>query len=428
MTKILILDVTESTTTNRGAMATVLGAVECLNPLPLELFAFSARISEDRRLEKYGLKVLPHPWYTMHNSKIRVLLSCIFKIPADSVSVIFKRSLRKIGLKIPLQYDDFSAVLVLDADSFNEKYYGSLLTVFRLINLYLAKILIRKPVFLGPATIGRFTNPLSRLLAKNIFKALDSVAAREETTFDYLVELGRNKENVSLIPELAYIMAPPPPIAIDDILSREVLKKTDKLLVGIAPSQQLPLLGLFTAYPLAERQEMNLKLMLSLIDHIQTQYQADIVLVAHSPNYQSSKDDRIICRMLSDYQATVNSKMQYIKGDYAADELKGIIGRCDLFIGCRMHASIAAASQCIPTLSLAYGQKYAGVMGKMLDLNDYIVNVENRDYAELEKTLISKIDDMFVHKEQIREKLTQRMESLKIQLQEYAHLTGELSK
>ncbi|NJL30325.1 MAG: hypothetical protein HC898_01105 [Phycisphaerales bacterium] len=38
-------------------------------------------------------------------------------------------------------------------------------------------------------------------------------------------------------------------------------------------------------------------------------------------------------------------------------------GRCELMIGARMHACIGAVSQGVPTLTLAYSKKAAGVMG-----------------------------------------------------------------
>ncbi len=50
-----------------------------------------------------------------------------------------------------------------------------------------------------------------------------------------------------------------------------------------------------------------------------------------------------------------------LEGTYDQSEIKHVIGRCSFFIGSRMHACIAAASQCIPTVPLAYSRKFAGV-------------------------------------------------------------------
>jgi len=50
------------------------------------------------------------------------------------------------------------------------------------------------------------------------------------------------------------------------------------------------------------------------------------------------------------------------EGPYDQSEIKYIIGLCDFFIGSRMHACIAALSQCVPTVGIAYSRKFRGVM------------------------------------------------------------------
>ena len=50
-----------------------------------------------------------------------------------------------------------------------------------------------------------------------------------------------------------------------------------------------------------------------------------------------------------------------VMNEYDQSEIKGIIGSCDFFIGSRMHACIAALSQGIPTVGIAYSHKFIGV-------------------------------------------------------------------
>jgi len=51
-----------------------------------------------------------------------------------------------------------------------------------------------------------------------------------------------------------------------------------------------------------------------------------------------------------------------VRGQYSPSEIKYIIGSCDFFIGARMHACIAALSQGIPAVAIAYSDKFTGVM------------------------------------------------------------------
>ena len=50
-----------------------------------------------------------------------------------------------------------------------------------------------------------------------------------------------------------------------------------------------------------------------------------------------------------------------VLGSYNQSEIKYIIGLCDFFIGSRMHACIAALSQSIPAVGIAYSKKFYGV-------------------------------------------------------------------
>jgi polysaccharide pyruvyl transferase WcaK-like protein len=51
-----------------------------------------------------------------------------------------------------------------------------------------------------------------------------------------------------------------------------------------------------------------------------------------------------------------------LPADFNQHEIKWVIGQCDFFLGSRMHACIAALSQSVPAVCLAYSRKFIGVM------------------------------------------------------------------
>jgi colanic acid/amylovoran biosynthesis protein len=53
-------------------------------------------------------------------------------------------------------------------------------------------------------------------------------------------------------------------------------------------------------------------------------------------------------------------RLVLVGGKYSAGEIKGMIGRCDLFLSGRLHAAVAALAQGVPTVLLAYGHKHRG--------------------------------------------------------------------
>lgn len=64
--------------------------------------------------------------------------------------------------------------------------------------------------------------------------------------------------------------------------------------------------------------------------------------------------------------------------DSPAEELKGYISRCRLFITARTHASIAAYSTCVPTLVIGYSVKARGIAEDIFGTEqNYVVETQN---------------------------------------------------
>ena len=83
-------------------------------------------------------------------------------------------------------------------------------------------------------------------------------------------------------------------------------------------------------------------------------------------------------------------------------ELKYVIGRTDFFIGSRLHACIAALSQGIPTIGIAYSQKFVDVFGS-LGCSDFVI--DGRCVTE-EQAI-----DTIVHRLKIRVELHSRIQT-----------------
>lgn len=94
-----------------------------------------------------------------------------------------------------------------------------------------------------------------------------------------------------------------------------------------------------------------------LIDYLikETDY-----LIALIPHVRQSGNDDII--PINKIAAHFNSKrILVINEDFNCMQLKDVIARCCMFIGCRTHATIAAYSTCVPTLVVGYSIKAKGI-------------------------------------------------------------------
>ena len=88
----------------------------------------------------------------------------------------------------------------------------------------------------------------------------------------------------------------------------------------------------------------------ALISHILETTDLHVALIPHV--VWESNDDRKPIREL--YEAFASTGRVIELPDGSAPELKGYISRCEMFIGARTHATIAAYSSCVPTLVVGY--------------------------------------------------------------------------
>ena len=112
--------------------------------------------------------------------------------------------------------------------------------------------------------------------------------------------------------------------------------------------------------------------------------------------------------------------MKVITNEYAATELKGLIGQFDLFIGERIHSVVNAMSMCVPSLIIDRSTDERLGIIKMIDQENAICYVENLNAD----ALLSKISDTWSKRENIMKDLRYQTGIIK----ERAMLNGKLLK
>ena len=281
-------------------------------------------------------------------------------------------------------------------------------TILYSCNILLASIL-KRPYVLYPQSIGPFKTKLTMSLAKFALNRTTSITAREEITKNYLQDIGVNKPPIYLTADMAFILQPAPYERVEEIILKEGITKDDGVLIGMNISQ------LINYRSKNSNVECDyIELMAEVADYLITNLNATIIFIPHSICQKEIMD---IERNIEDDVIAVNEafakvknkhKVAAITSNYTSEELKGIIGQCDLFIGARMHANIAATSMCVPTIAIAYSIKAPGIMN-MVGLEKYVCDFRTVTFAEL----ISKIEDMLSNREKIVEKMTPKIEDLK---------------
>lgn len=168
----------------------------------------------------------------------------------------------------------------------------------------------------------------------------DAIVARESITFEALLQICE-KEKVFLCPDPAFL------------LEEERLPLPEGW-------QEGNMLGLNVSPMIVENESepgITMKNYEALIAHILDTTDLGIALIPHVV-WENNDDTKPLARL---YEKFAQTGRVIFLGDASAPQLKGMIGRCRMFIGARTHATIAAYSSCVPTLVVGYSVKAEGI-------------------------------------------------------------------
>lgn len=238
-----------------------------------------------------------------------------------------------------------SAALEIGGDNYSLDYAGPLPYVA--VDRYLQQREI--PVVLWGASVGPFDR--DEKLAPRMFehlRRLDGIFVREPRTLRYLQGHGV-EQNVRMVADPAFAMTPAAPEESTRALVREGA-------VGINLS---PLLARFGG---ASDLEAWRKRAGDLVIAVAERVRRPILLVPHVGAPNPADDDFAFLRGVRELVLDrVKVPVDIVPDGLGAAQSKWLIGRCSAFAGARTHATIAALSSCVPTLSLSYSVKALGI-------------------------------------------------------------------
>ena len=273
----------------------------------------------------------------------------------------YLRALKKCDLILDVTMgDSFS-------DIYSSKYYKWIIR-----NKKIAQILCKKYILL-PQTYGPFSNKNSLDSAKKIIKKASKVYCRDKLSQDLLLN-ECNLENSILTTDLAFFLP----------YDKTKYKfRSDNIKIGVNIS------GLLYKGGFESDNQFNLSLdykkyindLLSLLNNDKNY---EVYIIPHVIDKAKNAHD-------DDYKISekIKKKFKNIKIAPAFDnpiDAKSFISNMDIFIGSRMHSTIAAFSSNVVTIPISYSRKFEGLYN---DLNyKYVINGrEETTESTLEKTI-----------------------------------------
>lgn len=223
-------------------------------------------------------------------------------------------------------------------------------------------LLMQRPLVLLPQTYGPFDGWFARRVARYILKRSRTVFSRDEIGLDVVREVsGSLGAAVQVVPDIGLAMTPEP---ISPKLHGWISEmKTRGPLVGLNVSSLL-YMGGYTGDNMFRLRENFPALIDALVEHLVVTLGARVLLVPHVCGGPGSEEDESrLCQKLEDkFRKDWGDRVCSLNEQLNHRQMKAVIGGCDLFLGARMHACIAAVSQGVPSVCLAYSKKFAGVM------------------------------------------------------------------
>lgn len=217
-------------------------------------------------------------------------------------------------------------------------------------------------------------------------KLFDAILARESLTYNMLKSKGLN--NVKLCADPAFTMA----------------KEELELPKGW---QEGNTVGLNFSPLVWERNKDSQAAVRELINHILNTTDSTIALTPHVI-MDGNNDYEVLYKYYEEFKNT--GRVIILPNDLNAIQYKGYIARMRFFIGARTHATIAAYSNCVPTMVLGYSIKSKGISKDIFGEEKLVLGLEEISSSE---KLKAKFDEMVSEEIQLRQTLQKSIPNIK---------------
>lgn len=288
-------------------------------------------------------------------------------------------------------------------------------------------LLVKGTMVQFPQTYGPYKSTLARYLARYILRRSRVVIARDQQSRRHAQELIGQGREVWLSPDVAFALEAVKPelVELDPPLpdGYPAADVSDSMPIPADRAQRIGLnvSGLMFNGGYTRDNMFGLKLdypafLPTLVVALLLEHSGEVWLTPHTYGRRpdSVEDDLAACRQVrAALSPELRERVRLVTGEYDCHQLKYIIGQCDFFIGSRMHACIAALSQGVPCVGVAYSKKFAGVFDSV-GMGEWVVDARQVTSDQA----IARILDLFRTRCTVVDSLRQRSQDARADLLE----------
>lgn len=240
--------------------------------------------------------------------------------------------------------------------------------------------LIKKPYTLLPQTYGPYKSKLSKILSRYILSHAENIITRDQrsiNTINVLLGEKSQKRIIQYCPDVAFWLKSTMPKNLRIFPTIEF--KESKRIIGLNINGLL-YNGGYTGKNMFMLKCDYADYIKQLINKVLIETQYEILLIPHTfGSIEDVNSDNFASKFVhGQIENKLRKRVHIVQGVYNQNEIKGIINLCSFFVGSRMHACIAAISQGIPTIALAYSHKFEGVFNS-IGFGHYVIDAKKVD-------------------------------------------------
>jgi len=262
---------------------------------------------------------------------------------------------------------------------------------------------------------------LWKVMARYFLNNMDLITTRDKDTFELYRGLVGSRIPLRFTGDVGVLLEPVDPLTAKRIMAQEKIDKNNGLLIGTSITRRLLSHSFPEISDYNERYEKGLNEIANVFDRLIANYRSNIVFIPHCIEYTTNNDDRVVGNdILEKMKNKANFKV--ITKEYTPQELKGLMGQLDVFVGDRVHALISALSMNVPCCALAYRSdtRPYNLVGKDFGQEKWIFEVDTFNNNALYELLT----DLISSNKEIRRSLPLMTQRAK----EKALLNGQLLK
>ena len=249
----------------------------------------------------------------------------------------------------------------------------------------------RRPLVLWGASVGPFDkNPRFKQTMVSHLQKLSAILVRESISLEYLKQNGIR--SLSSVCDPAFVMKPIEP---------SLAKMGIKMPCGAIGLNVSPLMARYTTNG---NYDAWVAQCVEIVQAIFSAFRQQIVLIPHVTVHHSN--DWLLLKAVYDKLGGPAKENTCIFPDnLTAAEIKWIISKCSVLLAARTHATIAAFSTGVPTLSFAYSVKAKGLNYDLFDSQEFCI-----DPHEIgSKEVIRRLETVLTCQDAVRRRLIERL-------------------